>query len=310
MHIMGKILGAGFGFLLAKIPGAILGLIVGHFFDKSLQQNFSGNPSFAQFFSSSEKLQSSAIFFHALFSCLGHIAKADGAVTPSEIKIATQLMDDMKLQGDVRKEAQQAFREGKDSTFQIEEILRDLQRDIDGRKDVMRVFLEILIEAAYADGDLSQSEMLVLEKVATTLRFSAKELKVLLKQYAAEIRFRQTKAAYQQARQEAQQRAQEQARAWQQKAQQRSQEYAQYQRQQASTENYSAKQRLIDAYSILNVPESCDERTLKKAYKRAMNEHHPDKLAAKGLPEQALERAKAKTQDIQAAYELIKKERR
>ena len=45
-------------------------------------------------------------------------------------------------------------------------------------------------------------------------------------------------------------------------------------------------------------------------YKKAMNEHHPDKLASKGLPEQALERAKAKTQDIQAAYELIKKERR
>lgn len=310
MQIMGKILGAGFGFLLAKIPGAVLGLIVGHFFDKSLQQNFSGNASFAQFFSSSEKLQSSAIFFHALFSCLGHIAKADGAVTPSEIKIATQLMDDMKLQGDVRKEAQQAFREGKDSTFPIDEILKDLKRDIDGRKDVMRVFLEILIEAAYADGELSHKEMLVLEKVAAELQFSAKELNTLLKQYAAEIRFRQTKAAYQQARQDAHQRAQEQARAWQQKAQQRSQEYSQYQREQAGKQSYSAQNRLEDAYSILNVAANCDERTLKKAYKRAMNEHHPDKLASKGLPEQALERAKAKTQDIQAAYELIKKERR
>ena len=113
-----------------------------------------------------------------------------------------------------------------------------------------------------------------------------------------------------QARQDAQQRAQEQARAWQQKAQQRSQEYSQYQREHANAQSYTAQNRLEDAYSILNVSANCDERTLKKAYKRAMNEHHPDKLASKGLPEQALERAKAKTQDIQAAYELIKKERR
>jgi DnaJ like chaperone protein len=32
-------------------------------------------------------------------------------------------------------------------------------------------------------------------------------------------------------------------------------------------------------------------------------------LVGKGLPEAALEKAKAKAQDIQAAYELIKKER-
>ena len=40
-----------------------------------------------------------------------------------------------------------------------------------------------------------------------------------------------------------------------------------------------------------------------------MSLHHPDKLSAKGLPEQALELAKNKAQDIQAAYELIKKSR-
>jgi DnaJ like chaperone protein len=40
-----------------------------------------------------------------------------------------------------------------------------------------------------------------------------------------------------------------------------------------------------------------------------MGEYHPDKLVSKGLPKQALELAKAKTQDIQAAYELIKEKR-
>ena len=41
-----------------------------------------------------------------------------------------------------------------------------------------------------------------------------------------------------------------------------------------------------------------------------MSTHHPDKLMSKGLPEQAMKIAKTKAQDIQAAYELIKNERR
>ena len=40
-----------------------------------------------------------------------------------------------------------------------------------------------------------------------------------------------------------------------------------------------------------------------------MAQHHPDKLAAKGLPDDMIEVAKEKTQEIQSAWDLIKKER-
>ena len=43
-----------------------------------------------------------------------------------------------------------------------------------------------------------------------------------------------------------------------------------------------------------------------KAYRRQLHRHHPDKLKANGLPESMLERAKERTQQIQAAYELIR----
>ena len=36
-----------------------------------------------------------------------------------------------------------------------------------------------------------------------------------------------------------------------------------------------------------------------------MNEHHPDKLVAKGLPPEMMAMAKEKAQQIQAAYDLI-----
>ena len=44
-------------------------------------------------------------------------------------------------------------------------------------------------------------------------------------------------------------------------------------------------------------------------YRRQMSKHHPDKLQSQGLPESMLERAKERTQQIQAAYELLCKQR-
>jgi DnaJ like chaperone protein len=46
-----------------------------------------------------------------------------------------------------------------------------------------------------------------------------------------------------------------------------------------------------------------------KAYRRQMSRHHPDKLKANGLPPSMLERAKERTQQIQAAYEVIRERR-
>ena len=48
---------------------------------------------------------------------------------------------------------------------------------------------------------------------------------------------------------------------------------------------------------------------VKTAYRRLMNQHHPDKQAARGLPESMLEAAKERTHEIRAAYELIREQR-
>ena len=41
-----------------------------------------------------------------------------------------------------------------------------------------------------------------------------------------------------------------------------------------------------DAYAILGVDETCSDTELKRAYRWMMNRHRPDKLVAKGLPEE------------------------
>ena len=49
--------------------------------------------------------------------------------------------------------------------------------------------------------------------------------------------------------------------------------------------------------------------TIDSAYRKEMSKHHPDKLAAKGLPPEMMEMAKEKTQEIQQAWEWIREAR-
>ena len=61
------------------------------------------------------------------------------------------------------------------------------------------------------------------------------------------------------------------------------------------------------AYKILEIETSASDSELKKAYRKMVKKYHPDKLT--GLGEEHLQGAKEKFQNIQAAYETIKKER-
>ena len=273
-------MGAIIGLALLKLPGLIIGLFVGHLFDVYYAKDFANKGGFTKFFSNVDGIKRQAVFFHALFSALGHICKADGKVTPEEINIASALMDNMRLRGEARKEAQQAFRDGKAKDFPLAQMLEDFKSHSQGRRDVMQVFLEILISAACADGRVTAGELLVLEKVALTLGFSRNDLHFLITTYEAGQRFRYRNTNQQGAHQN-----------------------------QRQHQQYSNEHSLKDAYSILGVTVKDDDKMIKRAYKKQMSLHHPDKLSAKGLPEQALEVAKNKTQDIQAAYELIKQSR-
>ena len=62
---------------------------------------------------------------------------------------------------------------------------------------------------------------------------------------------------------------------------------------------------MADAYAVLGVKPDSTDAEIKKSYRRLISQHHPDKLVAKGLPEEMMTLAKEKTQQIRKAYETI-----
>ena len=67
---------------------------------------------------------------------------------------------------------------------------------------------------------------------------------------------------------------------------------------------------LHDAYSILNVSTNAKDNEVKRAYRRLMSQHHPDKLVSKGLPDEMIKLATERTQEIREAYERVMDERK
>ncbi|MDW1501327.1 co-chaperone DjlA, partial [Vibrio sp. YT-19(2023)] len=219
-------------------------------------------------------------FFKAAFAVMGHVAKAKGQVTKEEIQLATAMMDRMNLHGEQRRAAQDAFREGKESDFPLEDVLVRVKISTAGRFDLLQFFLELQISAAFADGAIHPSERNVLHKIARGLGFSSEQLERRLQMQEAAFRFQHQGGFH------GQQQGQYQSSGWQQASQ---------------------ADQLADAYKILDVSPEADGKTVKRAYRKLMNEHHPDKLMAKGLPPEMMNVAKEKSQEIQNAYDLIKK---
>jgi len=61
-----------------------------------------------------------------------------------------------------------------------------------------------------------------------------------------------------------------------------------------------------EAYAVLGVTPQDSKADIKKAYRRLMSQHHPDKLVSKGLPEEMIKVATEKSQKIRDAYDLLK----
>jgi len=156
-HWMGKLIGAAIGFFKGGLWGALLGGYIGHIVD----QWFSGDRS-------AKNVQQ--VFFDSLFATLGNMAKADGRVSEAEVAMAENLMNNMALSAEERKRAIRQFTRGKQPDFVLYTELQPFARASMLRPDLRRMFIDILLAAATADGGLTQPEHALIVQVASILR--------------------------------------------------------------------------------------------------------------------------------------------
>ncbi|MDC0221728.1 co-chaperone DjlA [Gammaproteobacteria bacterium] len=256
MSWWGRVVGGTFGFMMGGPLGALMGAALGNYFDSGLS-NLSIDESLG--LGSRERVQS--VFFTTTFALMGYIAKVDGRVTKDEIAMAERVMRQMNLNQQQRTVAMNLFNEGKKEGFPVDEVLAQFKRESFRRRNLVQIFLEIIVTTAFADGLLHSREQKVLQDVAHDLGYSRNQFNDLLARVSGQAQFGDPVSSY---------------------------------------------DKLTAAYELLGISESATSGEVKKAYRRQMNQHHPDKLVAKGLPEEMIDIATTKTQDIKAAYELIK----
>lgn len=274
MRYCGKLLGLILGLMSGTgLWGVLLGLVVGYMVDKV------GGVSSRSFFTNKRTRQS--IFFHITFQVMGHLTKSKGRVTEMDIELASQWMDRMQLYGAARAAVQQAFSEGKQTEFPLREKLKELRCLCFGRFDLTKTFMEIQFQVAFADGTLHPNEWQVLNVIAEELGVSRSQFEKFISTMEKGYQVGDDGTS--------------------------------------TRENYSSggyqhaaagERGLTEAYQVLGVSRSGDYMTIKRAYRKLMNEHHPDKLVAKkGFSAEMMEQTKQKAQEIQAAYDLIKREK-
>lgn len=272
----GKVIGGAFGYLLGGPLGALLGGVLGHSLDKGMARPQLPEPEEHAGWEPGDQERVQTAFFTATFAVMGRVAKADGRVTPDEIRLAERIMADMQLSSEQRKAAIGLFNQGRDELLDLTSIMDQLKGECGRRANLIQFFLEIQISTALVDGELHPGEQGLLMELSAHLGYSRWDFDRLLAMVLAQKRF-----------------------------------FSHFQQRQSGRDQRTAQGResntgtLKEAYEVLGVTKMHSDAEVKKAYRRLISQHHPDKLVSKGLPEEMMKLATEKTRQIKAAYEQI-----
>lgn len=219
-----------------------------------------------------QKQEIEQAFFNTVFPLMGILAKADGRVCEKEVDSTEKLIQSMRLEPEKRKEAIQLFQSGSKGEKELAPVVESFLSHCGSYKDLKQLLIVYLMTLAFADGELDPAEEKILETVAGKLGYSSLAFNHLLGMVKAQFHFDQ--------------------------------------RHQRSAGPHTNRSSLAKAYEALGVESSATDAELKRAYRKLMSEYHPDKLAGQGVPEHVIKVATEKSQEIQSAYEVIKKARK
>ncbi len=276
----GKLIGAFFGYLMAGPAGALLGIIIGNFFDRGLLSHLQ-KPFF--YYHTEKNTQVKSILFEGIFSFMGYIAKADHAVSPEAIAWATTVMKYMELNATQKRLAQHYFNQGKSAQFRPEPLLNSLYKALEHRPNLMKLFIDVQYESVKLNG-LSPNKLGIMNTILSHMHLAP-----LYQQNRFSDDFASYSAYDHQRNQQNYRHNQSRYSS--------SKESYYHRNYQQTTHDY--------AYTVLGVSPAASKQDVKRAYRKLMSKHHPDKLIAQGASDSMIQVANEKTQKIRKAYEQI-----
>jgi len=259
MHAWGKLLGTAAGLATGRPWIALIGLLLGHQFDRGFAERFRD--------AADTPTRLPEPFLRALFQTMGHLAKSDGRVSEAEIRAARSLMHRLDLRPAQIRRAIDWFEAGKARTFPLLATVRRVSKETSRQPRLRAVFVRLLAEVSLSKSALSARERSLLWTICKELDIGRVELAQLEAMLRAQRAFRQ------------------------------------------SPPGEADAVRIRDAYETLGVTRESSNEEIKTAYRRLMNQHHPDKIASTNPDAGAIEAAQKRTRDIRHAYETLKSRR-
>ncbi len=169
MSWWGKAIGGVLGFMVGGPLGVLIGIGIGHNFDRGI--SLEGTTDTAGY-GRGNRERIETIFFTTTFWVMGRIAKADGRVTADEIRLAEAVMQHMALTAEMQRAAINLFHEGKNEKLDLTEVIQQFRKEVGRNQNLLRAFLEIQLQAAYADGTLHPNEKKLLLHITQLLGIS------------------------------------------------------------------------------------------------------------------------------------------
>lgn len=244
--------------------GFILGFIVGIFVYRFVMKKLDTPPL----------AEEQKLYCEVLFGALGHLFFIKGGITEDDRDFYIIVINQLRLTDEEKQIAEKAFAHGQDKNYPIQNRLKALYAKYRFRFNARKVFLSIMVRAAWNDNKIDNLEQRVLLTVARGLKLGTFRLNMMI-------------STMDKNRQRQRQRYKN-----------------------SEGKAIGKKQALEEAYALLGITQEADDDTIKRAYRKLMNENHPDKLISKGATEEELAAAKKKAQQLQTAYDLIKQERK
>jgi DnaJ like chaperone protein len=248
----GTLIGAGAGYAIASIPGAMLGALLGQALDRRLQlqgwahlrEKLGGRPT----------LRNDEL----LFVLLGRLAKCDGRVVDGHIQQARQEMRSLEMTESAQRRAIAAFNRGKSGHDRLRGHMRRLSAQPHAAEGVLRACWRMI----WADGRAGVGELELVAQWGKWLGWTRQQVLALASDYEPQKRPLVSGAVTYQ-----------------------------------------------EALRLLGVSATSEPAQIKRAYRRLLSRHHPDKIAGSGATALQVREATDKTRELHTAYTLIRERR-